>query len=166
MQNKEKELILKLALNELTTNDFMHQYPVNLGDHKDYVLKVLESSLISKDSDDVTYALLLGFSIDAFSQGYSRILCKLLLEGWHYKHEDIILILQKLKDPASVNCLYQSALMHLDYLDYDETHALARKAIHALADINTDEARQKLALLAESNVPVIREKAEKQLRKL
>ena len=56
-----------------------------------------------------------------------------------------------------------TALKKFEYLAYDETHALARKAIHALADINTEEAKEKLRMLAKSDVPIIKEKAEKQI---
>jgi hypothetical protein len=163
MTKKEKKLILDFSLTTITKDDFLTQYPMDLNRVNNYVLETLEQAYLDKNGDDVEYALLLGFSFNVFSDDFVDILCKIIIEKWHNKHEDIALILQKLKSPKSVDCLYQTALMKLDYLSYDDTYALARKCIHALGDINTEASRNKLKLLAISSVPIIREKAEKQL---
>jgi hypothetical protein len=91
------------------------------------------------------------------------MLSKLLLEEWHYRHEDITTILQDLKSPKSSDALYDRALVKPVYMNYDESYSLARKCIHALGDINTEYSRDKLILLAASDIPIVKEKAEKQL---
>ena len=163
MTDQEKQLIKDLALKSISQGDFFRQYPVDLNVEKNYVLRTLENAYANKNAEDVEYGLLLGFLFESFSGDYVDVLCKLILEKWHYKHEDIALILQELKDPKSVNFLYQAALLKLDYLNYDNSYALARKCIHALGDISTENSREKLALLASSDIPIIREKALKQL---
>lgn len=94
---------------------------------------------------------------------FVELLCLLLKERWHYQHENIVTMLQSIKSPNCIDTLYDTALAHFDNVAYMETYALARKCIHALGDINTEYAKEKLRLLAASSIPIIKEKAEKQL---
>ncbi|RFM25561.1 HEAT repeat domain-containing protein [Deminuibacter soli] len=161
MTDNEKELILELAANAITKRDFLIHYAKPVNDV--IVLDGVEKACIEKDPEGIEYQLLLGFLFDCFTEQFSSLLCKLLGEEWHYKHEDIVFILQKLKSPNTVECLYNRALNKPAYMDYDDSYSLARKCIYALGDINTEPAREKLRLLATSDIPIIKEKAEKQL---
>ena len=84
---------------------------------------------------------------------------------WHYKHEDIAQRLQHLKSPDAIECLYRTALTKFDYLDWDNSYSLARKCMWALGDINTDESKKKIELLAESEDEEIRAYAFEQLNR-
>jgi len=64
----------------------------------------------------------------------------LLLEDWHTYHYDIVLELQRLKNPQSIEPLY----LHLT--QNRESH-LAYKIVWALADIGTAEAKAKITAL-------------------
>ncbi|WP_145973675.1 hypothetical protein [Phytobacter massiliensis] len=55
--------------------------------------------------------------------------------------------------------------MKFDYLDFDDSYALAVKCIWALGDIATKESFEKLKLLSKSNNTVIKENACHQLKK-
>lgn len=163
MTEQEKKLILDLSLKSISEEDFFHQFRINIDSIQSYVLEQLQKAYAGKNPDDVSYSLLLGFFFKTFSLDYENVLSKLIEEDWHYKHEDIALILQTLKSPKSVDALYNTALREFKYLGYDDTFSLARKCIHALGDINTEYAREKLQMLAQSDIPIIKEKAEKQL---
>ena len=163
MTTEEKKMILDLSMGSISIDYFFLNYPMDLGMEKDYILSVLNQAYQERNSDDVEYALLLGFTISFFTEDFVDILCKLIREGWHYKHEDIVLILQELKSPESIDAIYDTALRKFDYLSYDDSYALARRCIHALGDINTEYSIEKLKLLASSEILIIREKAEKQL---
>lgn len=76
------------------------------------------------------------------------------------------MLLQRLKLPSSIEVLYETAIKEYEYLDYDEAHALAVKCIWALEDIGTEYAEQKLQLLLNSNISVIKENAQKQLDRI
>ncbi|TCZ64239.1 HEAT repeat domain-containing protein [Flaviaesturariibacter aridisoli] len=164
MNQREKDLILSLAQKKISIDDFAREYGVNFLDNKRQILMMLNDAFNSKDSEEVEYSMLLGFHLNAFSPEYAPLLCKLLLADWHYKHEDIVFILQKLKNPNTVDCLYDVIFAKFSYLEYDDSYSLARKAIHALADIDTNEARAMLQRLSNSDIPIIREKAKKQLK--
>lgn len=60
-----------------------------------------------------------------------------------------MILLQGFKAPESVDAIYTTIFSHFEYLDYDDSFALARKCIHALGDINTAYSREKLELLLE-----------------
>lgn len=72
------------------------------------------------------------------------VLAALLDSDWHHKHEDIVRELQSLKNPTSIDVLRKTAERKFEYLEYDNSEALARKCTWALADIGT--ARAKAAL--------------------
>jgi len=95
--------------------------------------------------------------------GLARALSDALLMPWHCRHEDVARMLQKLREPCSVDALFEAATSRHDYLDYDECFCLARKCTWALADIGTPEARARLEKLALSPNGVIAEFAQKRL---
>ena len=76
------------------------------------------------------------------------ILCSLLIRNDHESHEDLADTLQDLRDPRSVECLFDRVQRRLPYLDYNDSAALARKCVWALHDIGTVEAIEKLDALS------------------
>jgi hypothetical protein len=126
-------------------------------------LRLLNEAFENKDSDLVEEVIFSESDFGEFSNRFSEIFCKLLQADWHYRHEDIAFILQGLKDPSTVNCLYNAAELQFDYLDYDETYQFARKCTWALADIGTPEAKAKLQQLAHSNNELVAQYAQKRL---
>ena len=164
MNDNEKKLVMGLVLKSITKEEFLKEYPVDIQQDKQYVTKVLKDALIRKDPDDVEHALLLGFSFE-FEEGVVPVLCELIVQDWHFKHEDMARLLQDFKRPDSIESLYKTALMELDYLDYDDSYALAVKCIWALGGIDTDSSRDKLRQLALSENQVVKEAAEHQLNR-
>lgn len=165
MTNVEKKLIEDLMSNSVTKAEFLNRFPVNIQQNSDYLLSLLEKAFNDKNADDIEDILFVGFSFSLFTKEFTDILCALIVEEWHIKHEDIAMILQKLKDPRGIDCLYQTALANYEYLDYDDSYALAVKCIWALGDINTEYAREKLELLAQSDNSIIKENATNQLKR-
>jgi len=131
----------------------------------DKLLLHLREALCKKDAEAIEYLI----DENDFSKDcvvFVEILCQLLEENWHIKHEDIALILQEAKDARAIEALYNTAQKKLDYLDYDDTCQLSRKCIWALWQIGTEEAVEKIKLLAESNDKVIGNYAIKQLNRV
>jgi hypothetical protein len=125
---------------------------------------LLRKAFDNQDNETVEEAIVVGVTLDYFSDRFSEIFCRLLQVDWHYKHEDIARILQDLKDPSTVNCLFNAAQLHFEYLDYDDTYQFARKCIKALSAIDNEEAISKLRLLTQSDIPEIKHYAEKELK--
>jgi hypothetical protein len=133
-----------------------------------YIESILDESVRDQNSEDLDYASTLLFFDPEFetTEKYVDILDSILIQDWHHNHEDIALMLQRLRSPKSIDTLYIRALSKPVYMAYDETYSLARKCIHALADINTKESKEKLILLSKSEIPEVREKSIKQLRQM
>lgn len=90
---------------------------------------------------------------------------ELLLESWHYRHEDIASLLQDAKSPTSIDALNKAVMTKFDYLDFDDNYALAVKCIWALGEIGTPEAMDKLTKLSKSDNKIIRDNAINQLKR-
>ena len=116
-----------------------------------------------KSAEDIELLMPQIARAESISDETSAILIKLLQEDWHYKHEDIAMLLKKIKDPKTVEALYTAAKQKFDYLEYDDTFQFARKCIKALAAIGDDNAIEKLRLLKQSDNNVIKAYAEKEL---
>lgn len=96
-----------------------------------------------------------------YDEKFVTLLNQLLLSDWHYQHENIAELLQKLRNLSSVIPLYETANKHFKYLDYDEFNALAVKCIWALGDIATDTAQKCLLSLQENKDSIISNNAKK-----
>lgn len=77
-------------------------------------------------------------------------------ETWHTKIEDIISLLEDIKDPKSIELLYKTAI---NVPDYDEMRSVAKKCLWALLAINTPEAMEKIYLLKRCDDVYIRDGA-------
>jgi len=126
------------------------------------VRSILEKVAENRDAVKVEEAVVAIDKVGAVKE-FTPALVRLLEATWHYKHEDIVLILQELKDARAVDALYRTALIDYEYLNHDEFFGLARKCTWALADIGTEEAKTKLELLAGSDNENIRGYAKKRL---
>jgi hypothetical protein len=143
--------------------EFINDFSTDVTEKPHYILQLLEIAYREKNAEDVELSLSLASMFDSISKEYSTILIKLLKADWHYKHEDIVLIFQKLKIPEAVDVIYETAMKRFKYLEYDDNFTLARKCTWALAKINTAESIEKLRLLAQSNNDVVKEYALKRL---
>ena len=101
----------------------------------------LEDAFSNHESDAVEKAMCHEIRPD---DDCTEILCKLLECDWHLSHEDITLALQRLGDPKAIKVLRRVAERKFDYLEYNNSEALARKCTWALADIGTPEAKAAL----------------------
>ena len=69
---------------------------------------------------------------------------ELCIVNWHFKHEDVVSLLQKYGEVADIPLLENVAGKSFPYQAYDESFGLGRKVTWALADIGGKEAREAL----------------------
>ncbi len=150
MNDNDRKLIFELVLNRISEQEFVHRFSVDINSNS--VMELLICAYNEKNADGVADALIVAHKFNLITEGYVNILCKLLESDWHYKHEDIARTLQTIKSPSSIECLYRTALTKFGYLDYNDSSALARKCTWALGDINTDESKRKLELIATDEI--------------
>jgi hypothetical protein len=164
MTSQERELILDLSLKQVSQHEFLRRFRSGSVAGRDLSLVLLEEAYRQKNPDDVEYALLVGFTL-GFSREHLDVLCRLCEASWHRKHEDVVSALGQLKDVRAVDSLYRAALQHHPYLVFDESRALAVKAIWALGQIPDTAADEKLRVLAQSGEQVLRDEALSQIQR-
>lgn len=123
---------------------------------------LLRDAVMRKSAEDVEMALIVcaifGVTADALD-----LLVHLCSADWHYQHENVLSALDELRQPAAVDALYHATQWIPEYLDYDESRALATKAIWGLGNTPGPEAEQALTRLLNSNDEIVREGAKAQL---
>lgn len=163
MIEEQKALIKLLIVKSITKEEFMNKFGVNNENMIQFITKNLEKSYEEKNAEEVGLLLYIIFEYDLFSEQYVDILCKLLYSKWHYEHENIAMIFDKLKSANTIKALYDTASTKFEYLDYDDSYALAVKCIWGLGKMNTNESKEALEKLTKSDIEVISKNAKEQL---
>jgi|LakMenE18May11ns_1017448.scaffolds.fasta_scaffold9721521_2 hypothetical protein len=144
-------------------DDYWDQFPKGHNcRYKEKTLSLLKDNVAKKNRNDLPSTLAIIFH-DGADKDYTDILLQLLDEKWHESEEDIISILELIKDPKSVDKLYEVAI---NIPDYDDMRGVAKKCMWALSAIRTTEAVQKLEMLEKNDDPIISENATFQLKHL
>lgn len=125
-------------------------------------LDLLRDAAGRQDALDLEMALVV-CSTFGFTTGHLEVLIQLAAADWHHSHENVVTALSRLRSPQAIDALSHAAWWVPPYLDFDESRALARKAIWALGAIPGPEARQALTWLMDAENSVVREGAEAQL---
>ena len=165
MTKAEQALIEALYRKEISREEFLARFPLNVALHPEYLVQLLRRAYQEQSAEDVDYALLISHLAPGVPVGLTAILGELVVVDWHYSHENIVHWLQGLKDPLSIEPLYQAAIEFPDLHCYGN-YTIAVQATYALHDIGTKKAKEKLTLLAGSTIPAIRTAATYQLQRL
>jgi hypothetical protein len=125
--------------------------------------RLLRDAMQRQDADDVEMALIVKGAASAQGREFLEPLIELCGADWHYKHEDIVSGLGKYHSSRAVSALLEATRWVPEYLEYDESRALAVKAIWALGGIPGSEARDALTSLLDADCEIVREAAKNQL---
>lgn len=169
MNSKQKNLVLSVVNNKplrdgkITDEEFLKLFPCTQENVEDFTDDILKNAHSSKDLKEVEYALYIGFHF-GFTRKHEDILIHLLGGDFHYKHDDVVRALAKIKTKSddAVNALYNCALSEYDYLADDRedgNYMLAWNCIYALAKIGSKYAVEKLKALSRGSTPEIKSKA-------
>lgn len=155
-------IIFPDGTSRISEEEFLRKFPSAVKNGR-LNLDLLEDALRTQNAEDVQCTLIIG-NVFGFSPEDRNILCQLLNAKWHFMHEDIVSALGELKSPQTLDALYQITQWIPEYLEYDDSRALAVKAIWAIGGINAAEAEQKLTKFLSSTDPILKAEAEKQLQ--
>jgi hypothetical protein len=156
MNHEEQELVYDLAFDKISEDQFIELFFSGGEVSEDYLCQEFERAFASKDASSVECLLIFGF-VFGFSTNCSDILSRLLIQGWHFRHEDIARALKPLKYAGAVENLFKTALANYPYTGSE--YALGVKCIYALREVGTDRAKEKLRMLAQVENPVLSELA-------
>ena len=141
----------------------MRRFP-SAVEHGKLALRLLEEAYRAQDGEDLECALTVGFTF-GFASEHAKILCHLVEAEWHVRHEDVVSALEELHPPDAVNALFHATQWIPKSLEYDDSRALAVKAIWALGRIPGPEAEAKLGELANNPDPNLAKLAAEQMER-
>ena len=119
--------------------------------------QLLEEAIASRDAAEVEFTLAVVPALGHFPT-HSTLFVALFRQQWHQRHEDMTRDLERFgAEKQIIEAFGWSAQVRLDYLDYNNSEALARKAIYALGRMNTPESQTKLRSIAQHSTGMRRE---------
>jgi hypothetical protein len=164
MTSAEQQTVIDLALKRISEEEFLRRFGIQRAEGGKFALNILEKAYCEKAAIDVECGITVGFHF-GFTADHLNILWRLSEADWHQMHEDVVTALGELHDNRAVEALYRAALITPPYLEFDDSRALAVKAIWALGRLGDSGADEKLRLLSQLNEPIVSEEALKQLRR-
>lgn len=131
------------------------------------LIEGLTAAYDQRDAASTERLIYLIFKFEVFdNEDYVDVLNKLLLADWHYQHENIALLLEKISCFDSVRCLYDAIHRHPSYLSEDENCAFEVKCVRAIYYIGKEKSVSYLEKLSTHENDIVREMAQRQLKKL
>jgi HEAT repeat protein len=167
MNETQGNAVLEYSLDRLSESEFLTNYGMSKQEIPAEIEKQLSKALDDRNSDNVELALIIGFKYE-FAESVLLILHQLLECTWHFKHEDIIGLLQEFSSPLSVKPLCNAVELkeHLDYLNYDNYGSYYKKCFWALNSVGNEESINTLMEFSNHQDSIISEQAKYSLSKL
>jgi len=163
MTDEERGLVMSLATQGLPPAEFLKRFRC-ATDGQQLCRELLVEAIESKVSEDVEWSLIVGYTF-GFTDQHLEALLLLASEPWHFKHEDVVTALGQLRTPKAVAGLLAATKWVPAYLDFDESRALAVKAIWALGSISGPEADAALEELMNDPEPILADAAAEQIQR-
>lgn len=166
--NLSKDLFLRYFTNQITKDELYVSIGAKDTEFEQFLLTEIVHAYTQEDAEMIEYLIFTIFLAEEELNisSFLDILNKLILCKWHNKHEDIALLLQKIRASESVEYLYKAIFLKPAYLEWDDNFAFEKKCIHAIAKCGNREAVDKLKLLVTNKNEIIRLCAEQQLQKV
>lgn len=109
-------------------------------------------------------SLLLAAEQDGLDTQYLKIFCQLIEETWHGFHEDLVTLIGAIGYNEGIPCIVRAISLEEDLQD-DVPAPITKKAIWALGEIGTDEAKREIEKLCLSSNRLVVETAQLQLER-
>jgi len=148
---------------QIIKEDFLCRFPSSVEGGK-LAAWVLGDADRAQNAEDLQCALIIGFAF-GFAPEHKDTLRRLVEADWHYSHEDVVTALETWPSPDTAEALFRATQWIPKSLEYDDSRALAVKAIWALGKISGPEAETKLEALARSGDAILRKNAVEQLER-
>lgn len=163
MNDQERSLVVAMATQVLPPAEFLKQFRAAIDGRK-LCRELLAEAIESRSAEDVEWSLLVGFAF-GFTNEHLPLLIELAFAEWHERHEDAVSALGDLNSREAVDALLHSARHIPKYLKFDESRALAVKAIWALGRISGSEADAALNELINDTDPILADAAAEQMKR-
>ncbi|MBD5541514.1 MAG: hypothetical protein HDR00_10070 [Lachnospiraceae bacterium] len=160
--------------NQISLENFIERLGIYENDFLDYLMCEMVKVIEKQDAMQLEYLIYTLFLWDERMGkedvcGLEKFLDKLnelLVADWHYKHEDITWLLQKISSIKSIRYLYDAIELHPQYLSWDDNYSFEVKCVRAIYHIGKEESFSYLEKLCKHPNSVISEMAQRQMGKL
>lgn len=156
--------ISELMLGKISKKGFLRENRILRID--EMIEQNLDEAYKTKDADGLEELIYLIFKFEAFNNRYVDVLNHLLITDWHFQHENIVLLLEKISCLDSINFLYDAIELKPKYLSCDENYAFEVKCVRAIYYIGKEKSFSYLQKLCGHSNDVIKEMAQRQIKKL
>lgn len=156
--------ISKLMLGQVSKEQFLEMNEIS--NISDLITNGLFDAYQSKNADMVEELIYLTFVFEFFDEKIVDVVNQLLVSDWHYKHEDITWILQRISSYESIKFLYDAIELHPQYLAWNDNYTFEVKCVRAIYHIGKEKAIPYLEKLCNHSNAVIREMAQRQIKKI
>lgn len=160
-----KEIFISYFNSKMSSEELHNKIGSSSEQFENELKQSLQETFCNHDGEMLEYLIYSLFlcETEINLSNFIDVLNELIVSTWHEQHENIAMLLQRNKNKCSVKYLYEAINLKLAYLDWDDNYAFEVKCIWALGDIRTNEAKEKLKILAESKNKIIKDNAIKQL---
>lgn len=163
----KNEYISKLLKKEIGKNEFLHLINCSSGNLLETVDKCFEYAIEKKDSEQVEFCIIVIRVFELELSHFTLIFNILILEDWHYKHEDIARFLQQIKSETSViplsKAIFSLPKYLLKYGELNEYYPFEIKCIWALYSIGNKQAIEIIKTLTNHSNKIIAECAQERI---
>ena len=146
------------------------KFKIRLEILKEYFQREFEE-LLKNQNEELVEPLVFLPRIFGLERMFISYYNRLLVESWHFEHEQLIDFIKVFKDDSSIPFIEQAIKSNFEYMDCDINDcegttffSFIRKCMWGLAEINTQEALDLLRVFSDSENPVIRQNAKNQLK--
>lgn len=126
---------------DATPQDFLAR--MDESDGRALALRVLREAIDHKSSAEVEAAMVLAAFFGSTEESFG-LLVSLVREDWHESHEDVVSFLDDFRTKDAIPALLSATRRVPDYMQWDDTRALAVRAVYALSKIDGEAARNAL----------------------
>jgi hypothetical protein len=103
MTPEERKLVFALAQRKISREEFLQQFPASDGSQ--LALRLLEKAYQERDAESTERALVIVYVFGLPSERKDTLV-RLAEADWHHSHEDVVWLLDRLRDPSLVDVLY------------------------------------------------------------
>lgn len=161
-------LLEKLVVDEITEQDFLRTYPVDLTKNKSYLIDLSEEASKQKDEDTLSLLLDVIATLEIYrGVDLQSIYRKLIQEDWHKMHEELVDSLDKSErnEGTFISVLNTTYAYHSHGVE-DFMVPIWSKCLWNLYAIRSERAINTIRAYSQSEYEYLRETAQKLILKL
>jgi hypothetical protein len=143
MTNKEIELLNQLDNGKISVDELLEKFPPNILGNYEYIKQEFDIAVKAKDRRLIEYVMDIIY-LSRSGIKFIDELNQLVLTPEHKRHQELVMVIQELKDPSSIPFLQKALENGFDIYKYtcSEDDVIAKWFSHALCSIGTTEATQ------------------------